>query len=124
MAHIINLNPKIDHRGSLLPIESKDIGFEIKRVFYIYGVPNENIVRDGHRHHRAIQALIAIAGSCIVKNNDGIIEEKFILDNPMKCLILDPKDWHTMENFTKDCILMILSSIEYDKNDYIVERYE
>ena len=47
----------------------------------------------------------------------------FLLDKPNKCLCIEPSDWHTMQNFSKNCVLLVLASEYYDKNDYINERY-
>jgi dTDP-4-dehydrorhamnose 3,5-epimerase-like enzyme len=79
--------------------------------------------RGGHRHHKTIQAAICIKGSCTIYNNDGQKEETFVLDQPNKCLIIEPKDWHTMYNFTPDAILMVFASEYFDANDYIHQSY-
>lgn len=68
MAHLIDLKTFTDKRGNLTVIE-KVLPFDIKRVFYIYGV--DNSMRGGHRHHKTIQAAICIKGSCTISNNDG-----------------------------------------------------
>src|ERR1035437_3322133 len=112
MAHIIDLKTFTDKRGNLTVIE-KVIPFEIKRVFYIYGV--DDSVRGGHRHHKTIQAAICIKGSCIISNNDGQKKEDFILDAPNKCLILNSSDWHTMYHFSSDAILMVFASEYFDE---------
>ena len=49
MAHIIDLKTFTDNRGNLTVIE-KVLPFDIKRIFYIYGV--DDSVRGGHRHHK------------------------------------------------------------------------
>jgi len=120
MAHIINLKTFTDKRGNLTVIE-KIIPFDIKRIFYIYGV--DNSVRGGHRHHKTIQAAVCIKGSCTIYNNDGKTEKEYILDSPSKCLILEPADWHKMYNFSPDAILMVLASEYFDENDYIYTPY-
>lgn len=120
MAYQICLKTFTDARGNLTVIE-KVIPFDVKRIFYIYGV--DDSVRGGHRHHKTIQAAICIQGSCIIMNNDGVNGEEFVLDSPEKCLILEPKDWHQMKNFTKDAILMVLASEYFDAADYIYENY-
>ena len=120
MAKIINLTTYTDNRGNLTVIE-KIIPFDIKRIFYIYGVDDSK--RGGHRHHETIQAAICLKGSCIISSNDGEKNEEFILDNPSKCLIIDTIDWHTMHNFTTDAILMVLASEFYNAKDYIYEPY-
>jgi len=121
MAHIINLKTFSEQRGNLTVIE-KEIPFEIKRIFYIYGV--DDSVRGGHRHHTTVQAAICIHGSCIVSNNDGEKQEDFLLDHPGKCLILETKDWHTMHHFTPDAVLLVLASTTFDAADYIYEAYK
>ncbi|RYD81166.1 MAG: hypothetical protein EOP53_07070 [Sphingobacteriales bacterium] len=57
-------------------------------------------------------------------NNNSETEETFVLDQPNKCLIIAPEDWHTMNNFSKDAILMVLASEYFDQNDYIFQPYE
>ena len=120
MAKLLNLKTFTDSRGNLTVIE-KVIPFEIKRIFYIYGVDNSE--RGGHRHHKTIQAAICIQGSCTIYNNDGSHEETYVLDSPSKCLILETKDWHKMYNFTPDGILMVLASEYFDEKDYIYPPY-
>jgi len=120
MAHLIDLKTFTDQRGNLTVIE-KVIPFDIKRIFYIYGVDDSR--RGGHRHKTTIQAAVCIRGGCRIYNNDGHTESNFILDKPNKCLILQPKDWHTMDQFTPDAILMVFASEYFDANDYIFESY-
>lgn len=121
MAYFVHLKTHSGSRGNLTVIE-REIPFPVKRLFYIYGV--DDSVRGGHRHHTTIQAAICIAGSCIVSNNDGILKSDYSLDHPSKCLILEPKDWHTMHHFTKDAVLLVLASEYFDPNDYIYDRYQ
>ncbi len=120
MAYIIDLKTFTDKRGNLTVIE-KVIPFDIKRVFYIYGVDDSK--RGGHRHHKTIQAAICIKGSCTIYSNDGKNETDFELNQPNKCLILQPEDYHTMFNFSPDAILMVFASEYFDAADYIHEPY-
>ncbi len=120
MASLLCLKTFTDKRGNLTVIE-KVIPFDIKRIFYIYGV--DNSVRGGHRHKKTIQAAICLKGSCRIFNDNNIKQEEFLLDSPDKCLLLMPEDWHKMYDFTPDAILMVLASEFYDENDYIFEPY-
>ena len=120
MAHILDLKTFTDNRGNLTVIE-KVVPFDIKRIFYIYGVDDSK--RGGHRHKKTIQAAICIKGSCTIYNNNNVKEEEYRLDKPNKCLILQPEDWHTMYEFSEDAILMVLASEFFDNNDYIFEPY-
>lgn len=120
MASLLCLKTFTDTRGNLTVIE-KTIPFDIKRIFYIYGV--DHSVRGGHRHKKTIQAAICLKGSCRIFNDNNITQEEFLLDSPDKCLLLMPEDWHKMYDFTPDAILMVLASEFFDENDYIFEPY-
>jgi dTDP-4-dehydrorhamnose 3,5-epimerase-like enzyme len=121
LAELIDLKTFTDQRGNLTVLE-KVIPFDIKRLFYIYGVDKSE--RGGHRHHKTIQAAICLAGNCKIYNHDGSHEEVFSLDKPHRCLILHPHDWHKMFDFSPDAILMVLASEYYDPNDYIYKPYK
>ena len=120
MAYLIDLKTFTDSRGNLTVIE-KSIPFDLKRIFYIYGV--DSSTRGGHRHHKTLQAAICIKGECKIYNNDNSREQVFHLDRPNKCLILETKDWHKMYDFSSDAILMVLASEYFDSTDYIFEPY-
>jgi dTDP-4-dehydrorhamnose 3,5-epimerase-like enzyme len=120
MPKLIEIKTFSDDRGNLSVLED-NIPFEIKRVFYIYGV--DNSVRGMHRHHTTIQAAICIAGSCVISNDNNQVKEDFVLNHPNKCLFLYPEDFHSMHSFSKDAILLVLASEKFDPKDYIYESY-
>ena len=122
MPKTIDLKTFTDSRGNLTVIE-KVIPFDIKRVFYIYGVDDSE--RGVHRHNKTIQAALAIKGECCIVNQsgNGMPQERVVLNSPSKCLIINPEDYHWMDNFSKDCILMVFASEYYDASDYIYEKY-
>lgn len=60
-----------DERGHLVIVEGlKDIPFEIKRIFYIYGT-EKNVVRGQHANRKSRFVLINVKGSSKVKIKDG-----------------------------------------------------
>ena len=120
MANLIDLKTHTDQRGNLTVIE-KVLPFDIKRIFYIYGV--DTSIRGGHRHIKTYQAAICIQGSCRINNSNLKQSSHYLLDHPSKCLIIDPEDWHTMDQFTPNTILMVLASEYYDAKDYIYKPY-
>jgi hypothetical protein len=122
MAEIIDLKTMTDSRGNLTVIE-KILPFDIKRLFYIYGVDNSE--RGKHRHINTVQAAIAIQGSCRISNKSSKESEleEYFLNTPSKCLLINPSDFHWMDKFTKDCILMVFASEYYDPTDYIFTPY-
>lgn len=120
LAELIKLKTFSDSRGNLTVIE-RVIPFEIRRIFYIYGI--DKSVRGGHRHKKTEQAVICMKGSCSVFSSDGTEQRQFFLDSADQCLLLSPEDWHQMHNFTDDALLMVLASEPFDDNDYIYEPY-
>lgn len=120
MAYIIDLETYTDNRGNLTVIENV-LPFNIERVFYIYGV--DKSVRGGHRHHKTIQAAVCIQGECKIFNNDGGKKQIFHMNKPSKCVLLEPRDWHKMYDFSEDAILMVLASEKFEQDDYIFENY-
>jgi dTDP-4-dehydrorhamnose 3,5-epimerase-like enzyme len=121
MAYLINLDTHTDTRGNLTVIENV-LPFEVKRIFYIYGV--DNSVRGGHRHHKTVQAAVCIKGECKIFNNNGRAEQVFHLAKPSEMVVLLPEDWHSMFEFSPDAILMVLASENFDEKDYIFEKYD
>lgn len=121
MAHILPIQTFKDSRG-ILTVVDRVVPFQIERLFYIYSVDDSD--RGGHRHIKTYQAAICIQGSCTISNHDGEQLEVFDLDSPSKCLILEPKDWHIMHNFSPDAILLVLASTQFDPSDYIYEPYD
>ena len=94
--------------------------FKIKRVYVIH---NGKGIRGKHRHKKNIQALISINGSCKIFTDDGKSKKTFNLNKKNDCLLLEPKDWHYIKNFSKNCILLVLCSEKYKESDYIETKY-
>ena len=108
-----------DKNGSLVSLESfKNVPFEIKRVYYIFGTKN-GISRGFHAHRNIKQIVISIAGSCRFVLNDGINQEEIILDTPNKGLMIENLIWREMHDFSPNCILLVLASEYYEEKDYI-----
>ncbi len=121
MAELRELDTFSNQRGSLTVIQKPDIPFDIKRIYYIYGVDNSD--RGGHRHKITRQVLICLAGSCEIVNNNGKKRETFLLNNPRLSLIVEPEDWHVLTKFSPDAMLLVLASELYDEQDYIYQDY-
>ena len=110
-----------DHRGQLVALEAnRQIPFEVKRVFYIYGT-QEGIPRGNHSHYKTKQFLVAVNGSCKVTLDDGYNKETFNLNKPNLGLFQDALIWGTMHDFSSDCVLMVLANEYYDASDYITD---
>jgi len=105
--------------GYLVALEGqKDIPFEIRRVFFIYGV-DYNEKRGSHAHRRSRQVLVCVHGSCEIILSDGRESERIVLDSPDKGVVQEALIWGEMEHFSKDAVLMVFSDSSYDPDEYI-----
>ncbi|SES84693.1 WxcM-like, C-terminal [Natronincola peptidivorans] len=105
--------------GYLTPVEeNKEIPFLIKRVYYIYNVPEE-IERGFHAHRKLEQVLICMNGSVDIKVDNGYEQEIIRLNDPAKGLYIGPHTWREMLSFDASTVLVVLASQTYDESDYI-----
>jgi dTDP-4-dehydrorhamnose 3,5-epimerase-like enzyme len=117
----IKLKVYADERGFLVPIESKSsIPFDVERVYYIYNIQS-GASRGFHAHKKLQQFLIAISGKCTVILDNGYKREKICLDTPSIGLLIKNMIWREIYDFSKDCIILVLASQNYDETDYIKE---
>lgn len=108
-----------DERGQLIALEEeKSVPFKIRRVYYIYGTA-EGVERGFHAHKELSQVAISLAGSCDMVLNDGDSETTVHLGSATEGVLIEPKVWHYMRNFSKDCLLLVLADDYYDESDYI-----
>ena len=121
MTKLIDFKILGDERGSLIALESnKQIPFEIKRVFYIYGT-QEGVPRGKHSHYKTKQFLVAVHGSCKITLDNGKEKETFDLNQPSLGLFQDALIWGSMHDFSSDCVLMVLADEYYEASDYITQ---
>lgn len=117
---LIELPTFTDSRGALTVLENA-LPFTPVRTYWIYGADGQT--RGGHRHTHTRQALMALSGEVSIYMNDGVREENIQLSKPSQCLIVEPKDWHTM-TFGTGAVLLVMSSHPYDRSEYIDTPYE
>jgi dTDP-4-dehydrorhamnose 3,5-epimerase-like enzyme len=117
--------PKLgDERGSLISLETtKQIPFDIKRVYYIYGTQS-GVARGFHAHKQLQQVAICVSGKCRMILDDGTKREELWLDSPDKGLLIGNLVWREMHDFSEGCVLLVLASEHYDESDYIRDYYD
>ena len=117
---IINLPVFSDAEyGSLIAVEAMEsIPFEVRRVYYIYAVPNSK-ERGYHSHNRLEQVLICVNGSVKIRVSTPDNMEEIILDSPESGLYIGPMVWRVMYDFSPDAVLLVLASEHFDESDYI-----
>lgn len=106
--------------GFLVPLEqnSSCVPFELKRIYYIFGVEKE-LRRGFHAHKKLKQLLVCVSGACNIELDDGSRREIVRLDSPSKGVLVERPLWREISGFTKDCVLVVLASEPYDTDDYI-----
>ena len=117
--------PKIeDPRGNLSFIEQMNhIPFAIKRVYWIYDVPG-GCDRGGHAYKQSEEFIVALSGSFDVVLNDGKHKQTVSLNRAFHGLYVPNGLWRTMTNFATNSLVLVLSSTDYDENDYIMNYEE
>lgn len=108
--------------GDITAINNSElIPFKIKRVYYLYDVPNR-ADRGAHAHKKLFQLVVAVSGSFDIELFDGIDKMKYTLNQPDQGLLIVPGIWRDLNNFSGGGICLVLASHEYDECDYIRNR--
>ena len=116
---MVTLKKHGDDRGLLVAAEGgTEIPFDIKRVYYITNV-SDNKRRGFHAHKALRQVMFCISGSCKVMLDDGSEKTDVLLDSPNEGLIIAPKIWHEMFDFSEGAVILVLASGHYDESDYM-----
>lgn len=113
------LNSIGDKRGNLVVLEgNSDVPFDIKRIYFMYGAVM-GVKRGLHAHKELHQLVVCVAGHCRMTLDDGHRRDSIQLDDPLLALDLPPMLWHEMDEFSSDCILLVLANGYYDEADYV-----
>lgn len=110
--------PTVD-AGELSFFEStRDIPFDIKRVYYISKVP-EGMRRGFHAHKELKQLLYCPYGriQLVLENEKG--REEIELSDPSIGVLIDRPTWREMLWLKKDSVLCVATSEYYSVEDYI-----
>lgn len=123
-SRLINLPKILDRRGNLSIIEEfKNIPFKIVRTYWIYDVPGGE-VRGGHAYKENQEFIVALSGSFDVVLDDGEEKKTYSLNRSYYGLYVPKGVWRQMDNFSTNSLALILSSTQYDDNDYIRDYNE
>ena len=118
-ASLVRLHSVYEARGHLTVGEmGKGMPFLPRRFFVISDVPDESI-RGEHAHRELHQFLVCLAGSVVAEVTDGKDKVSVLLDVPHVGLHIPPMLWGAQHHYSRDAVLMVLASAEYDPADYI-----
>ena len=121
MSKLLNIK-FIDEGEKGITTVLNSINHKVKRIYFIQKVKNQNIIRGGHKHKKTHQTLFVLSGSMSINIiiNKKKISYKIKSTDKKNAIYLEPKDWHDMYNFSKDCLVCVIASEKYLKSDYIV----
>lgn len=97
---------------------TKDVDFEIKRIYYISKVP-EGVRRGFHAHKELKQLLFCPYGKIqlVLENENG--REEIELSDPSIGVLIEKPTWREMLWMKKDSVLCVAASDYYSVDDYV-----
>jgi mannose-6-phosphate isomerase-like protein (cupin superfamily) len=107
----------------MTPLELKEyIDFEVKRIYFIKEIQSQT---GEHCHKVEEEFFVMIQGSCTAIIDKGNGKEDIPFEGPKEALYVPNYVWHGFKDFSKDAILLAVSSTNYnpDRSDY-VEDYD
>lgn len=117
--HIIHLPKFLDSRGNLSFVEQNNhIPFEIRRTYWLYDIPGGES-RGGHAYRENEEFIVALSGSFDVILDNGHEKTRYALNRSYYGLYVPKGLWREMENFSTNALALVLSSTDYDAEDYV-----
>jgi hypothetical protein len=104
--------------GFLNYFQDYDLGFRIKRIYYIYGAPN-GIRRGFHAHKNLKQFAWCPFGDITFILDDGFSKQEIQLDKPSIGLLIQKGIWRETIWNKENSVLCVAASDYYDESDYI-----
>lgn len=118
----IQLPTHEDERGKLTVLELKDfITWEPKRIYYVTDVKKD---RGGHAVKGEKKIYVCMQGSCTARIHDGEQWHEFELKGPGDALQMEGMCWREFGEFTEGTVLMAVSSVNYEPDQYIYDLEE
>ncbi|MEK6372950.1 MAG: FdtA/QdtA family cupin domain-containing protein [Acidobacteriota bacterium] len=106
-------------QGNITPVHgSREIPFDIARVFYLYDVPGGES-RGGHAHHRLQQFIVSVMGAFEVIIDDGTTRRTVALNRAYFGLYVPAMVWAEVVGFSSGAVSLVLASMPYDERDYL-----
>jgi dTDP-4-dehydrorhamnose 3,5-epimerase-like enzyme len=99
------------------------LNFKAKRFYFIKNF-NSKSIRGNHAHKKTKQIFICVKGFLTITLSNKIKKLASIKLNEKnnKILFIMRPTWLKLENFSKDCIVMILADREYKSSDVVYDQ--
>lgn len=110
--------------GHLAVVELGDpVPFVVRRIYWLYGTP-EAATRGLHAHRTLEQVIVPVQGSVQIVLDDVHSQSTYSLSLGSPPLYVGPGTWRVLDDFSADCVLLVLASDFYDASDYIHDYAE
>lgn len=118
---IVTLKKIVDANDGILCIGevAREIPFAIKRFYFITNLQHTISERGKHAHRELSQVIFCVNGTFTLSVDDGENTQDIQMEKGPVGIILGPRLWHTMHDFSNDCALLVVASDIYRESDYI-----
>ena len=114
----------LDSRGNLGVSDFGDVPrFKVHRFYYITSVP-QGVGRGAHGHKKLEQIFYCLKGSFRLTVTDGVNSDSTLLHELGDGYYVPSGLWRDVDNFSQDCVCLVLASSPYEKSDYIFDFEE
>ena len=110
--------PIIANSGTLGILDSPELPFQPKRLYWIHSVP-AGFTRGNHAHKKLQQFFWLIKGSVDIELSDGYETKNLSMHENKEILVVSPGYWRKLFNFSPDAIVVVGADAVYDPHDYI-----
>ena len=119
---VLKLNTFKDERGVLGVVELKDyVDFDAKRVYYVTDV---TLPRGGHAVRGERKIYVCQKGSLKARFHDGKKWAEYEMHGPSDAIVVNRMYYREFTNFSEDAVLLAISSVNYNPDDYIYDLDE
>jgi len=120
----IRIKKAVEADGTLYVMENnQEVPFDIQRIFLVTNV-REGKTRGDHATKKTRLILFPVAGSCKVVVDDGKTKESFDMKDPAEGLLIEPMVWRSMQEFTKDCVMMAVCDRPFEPGNETWDDYQ
>ena len=98
----------------------EDFPFIPKRIFTIKPSKTAS-ARGNHAHKECQQFILLTCGSCKLEVISNENRSEYLLESGKFGIYVPPLNWVSLSNFSDDCCILVLASLEYDPKDYIYD---
>ncbi len=121
---LIDIKKVIEPDGTLVVMEGeKEIPFVIKRIFMVMNVADGK-TRGDHATKKTKLILFPVSGSCKIVVDNGVEKETYFMNDPSKGLYIDEMIWRSMQQFSKDCVMMAVCDRYFEPGNETYDVYE